>query len=195
MKSRTKPILALMVAGALLFQSCMTIFHGTSQKIPMTSHPLGAKIIVDGEEMGSTPLILNLKRKRSHDIWIEKEGYNPFEIIIKRESKLLESILLNWLSFGAFIGGIIAWELAKILLPREKIEDAQTSLAIYWAGGVGAVIVDSLLGSSYSLGPKELEVTLSKIEDKSQANFILIDEEELQSIKWIRIHSSSKKGT
>jgi len=192
MKSKTKSILALMLASAFLFQNCMTILHGTSQKIPMTSYPLGAKIIVDGKEMGSTPLIINLKKKRNHDIRIEKEGYHSFGIIITRKSRLLESILLNGLSYGAFIGGIIAWELAKIIFPKEKIEDAQTSLAIYLiGGGAGAVVVDSLLGSSYSLSPKELEVTLSKIEDRSKANFILIDEEQLQNIKWIRIRSAS----
>jgi hypothetical protein len=191
MKSKIKPILALMLASVFLFHSCMTILHGTSQKIPMTSYPLGAKIIVDGKEMGSTPLIINLKKKRNHDIRIEKEGYHSFGIIITRKSRLLESILLNWLSYGAFIGGIIAWELAKIIFPKEKIEDAQTSLAIYWIGAVAAVVIDSLLGSSYSLSPKELEVTLSKIEDKSKANFILIDEEQLQNIKWIRVRSAS----
>lgn len=185
-----------MVASTLLFQSCMTILHRPSQKIPVTSNPMGAKIIVDGKEMGSTPLILKLERKRNHDIWIKKEGYSPFGIIIKREGKWLESVLLNWLSFGAIIGGIIAWEAAKILLPREKIEDAQTSLAICWfGGGALGVIADSLLGSNYSLGPKDLEVTLSKIEDNSKTNVILIDEDELLSIKWIRIHASPKMGT
>lgn len=192
MMAKTKPFLTLIVASALLFQSCMTLFHWTSQEIPVTSYPLGAKIIVDGEEMGSTPLNLKLARKREHEIRIEKEGYNPFGIIITRRSRLLESILLNFLSYGAFVGGIIAWQIAKVLLPREKIEDAQTSFAIYWiGGGAGAVIFDALVGSSYSLTPKDLEVTLTRIGDESGANVIFIDEEQLQNIKWIRIRSAS----
>ncbi|UCE23125.1 MAG: PEGA domain-containing protein [Candidatus Aminicenantes bacterium] len=32
--------------------------------MPVTSNPLGAKIIVDGKEMGYTPLGLKLKKKK-----------------------------------------------------------------------------------------------------------------------------------
>ncbi len=50
-KRKTQIILALMVMNVFLFQSCMTIMRGTSKKIPVTSNPSGAKIIVDGKEM------------------------------------------------------------------------------------------------------------------------------------------------
>jgi hypothetical protein len=191
MKTNTKPILALLLTSIIFFQSCMTIIHGTFKELPVTSHPVGAKIIADGEEVGFTPLILELKRKKSHSIRIEKEGYAPFAIIIKRKNRWLESILLNWLSGGAWIGYMLALAIGEVLFPEWNLDDAQTSMAMLWSGAAGAVIVDSFSGANYFFSPKELEVTLSKIEDKSEANFILIDEEQLQNIKWIRIRSAS----
>jgi hypothetical protein len=37
-------------------------------------------------------------------------------------------------------------------------------------------------------------VTLEKIEGKPQPNFILIDEEQFQNIKWIRIKCADSDG-
>lgn len=48
-KSKTKFISVLMVISIFFFQNCATIIRGTSQNIPVTSIPIGAKIIVDGE--------------------------------------------------------------------------------------------------------------------------------------------------
>ncbi len=47
---------------AMVFIHCATIIGGTSQRIPMTSSPSGAKIFVNGQEMGATPTTLKLKR-------------------------------------------------------------------------------------------------------------------------------------
>ena len=80
LKGKTKIFLALLISCVFFFQGCMTIIRGSSQGIPVTSAPMGAKIIVDGEEIGNTPLNLRLKRKRSYVIRIEKQGYNPVEI-------------------------------------------------------------------------------------------------------------------
>ncbi len=44
-----------MAVTIFLLQSCATIVKGTSQKIPVTSAPIGAKVLVDGTEMGTTP--------------------------------------------------------------------------------------------------------------------------------------------
>jgi len=60
----------------------MTIMKGTSQTIPVTSNPIGARIMVDGKEMGSTPLRIKVKRNKSHSIRAEMPGYNPLEIKI-----------------------------------------------------------------------------------------------------------------
>jgi len=91
-KSKARFILAIMVMSVFLLQNCASIIRGTSQKIPVTSNPLGARIIVDGKEMGYTPLNLKLKKKKGCVIRIEKQEYNPLEIRINRKSSPFLSI-------------------------------------------------------------------------------------------------------
>lgn len=114
-KRNVKVFMVLMIASVFLFQSCATILRGTSQKIPVTSNPLGAKIIVDGKEVGSTPMNLKLRRKKIHNIQIEKEGYDSFTVIITRKTSILPSLLGNY-----FIGGIPSAMLFDAVLQDEE---------------------------------------------------------------------------
>jgi hypothetical protein len=99
-KGKTKIIAAMILITVFLLQNCATIIRGTSQNIPVTSNPIGAKITVNGEELGYTPLNLRLKRKKSCVIWVEKQGYNLLEIRILRKTS---SFYLFWaIYFGAF---------------------------------------------------------------------------------------------
>ncbi|NIO48916.1 MAG: PEGA domain-containing protein [Candidatus Aminicenantes bacterium] len=105
-KRKKQIISALIVTSVFLFQSCLTISSGfrTSQKIPVTSNPSGARIIVDGKEVGNAPLELKLEKRKNHTIRIEKQGYNPLEIKITRKIQgLLPSIFINFLTGGGFI--------------------------------------------------------------------------------------------
>jgi len=190
-KRKTQIILALMVMNVFLFQSCMTIMRGTSQKIPVTSNPSGAKIIVDGEEIDYAPLELKLKRKKDHIIRIEKQGYNPLEIRITRKTSAPSvgiSIIGNYFSGaipGAFLGALVAYALkGEEGKSKSKSWGAGCGVLIGW---ICTIITDFKSGANYTLSLKELNVTLKKIEGKPQPNFILIDTEQLQNIKWIRI--------
>lgn len=112
-KRKTQIILALLISSVFLFQNCVTLISGTSQKIPVTSSPSGAKIIVDGEETGHAPMVLKLKRKKkSHIIRVEKPGYNPVEIRITQKTSAelsMLSILGNAVYGGlGFYGGALA---------------------------------------------------------------------------------------
>jgi hypothetical protein len=189
---KTKFIAAMTVATVFLFQSCATIMRGTSQNIPITSNPIGAKVIVDGEEMGSTPLNLRLKRKASHVIQIEKQGYNSFMIRTTSNTSILSTLgnLIPWgYPLGAGLGGFIG------LASTEDDEDCQDAFSRMGAGlfiglflGWGfAVLVDSRSGANQTLFPKDLNVTLTKIKGQPQPELMLIDAETFQNVKWIRI--------
>ena len=183
-KRKTQIILALIVTSVFFFQNCVTIFKGSSQKIPITSNAQGAKIIVDGEEVGYVPAILKLKKKKSHVIRIEKQCYNPLEIRITRKTSPALSILGNifWGYVGMIPGAFMS--LGEIFDGKQgkarKVVIA--GLIIGWGGGI---LVDFLSGANFTLSPKELNVTLTKIEGKP--NIILINAEQFQNIKWIRI--------
>ena len=173
------------------------MISGASQKIPITSNPSGAKIIVDGKEMGYAPLNLKLKRKKSHIIRVEKQGYNPLEIRIKRKTSGPSAVvsLLGNLSFGGLVGIIFALGAIRVFAPHVELE---TEVAIMGVGALfgvgGAFYVDVKSGATFTLSPKELHVTLTKIEGKSQPSLILIDAKKFQNIKWIRIKCTDSGG-
>ena len=107
-------VIAILVMNVFLLQNCATISRGSSQKIPVTSNPIGARIIVNGEEVGNTPLNLKLKRKENHVIRIEKQGYHPLEIRTTRKTSAISiwgSIFINfiWGCAGAIIGAFGGW--------------------------------------------------------------------------------------
>lgn len=189
---KTQIILALLVTSVFFFQNCATLSRGTSQKIPVTSSPSGAKIIVDGEEMGYAPLELKLKRKKkSHIIRVEKQGYNPLEIRITRKTSAGLSVFGNipWVGIGVFFGGIGAYI-------WEEYREWQ-GLALIIGGtilGLGPLLIDFLSGANYALSPTELNVTLTKQEGKPQPKIILIDAKQFQNIKWIRIKCADSDG-
>ncbi|MGB2763827.1 MAG: PEGA domain-containing protein [Candidatus Aminicenantaceae bacterium] len=190
-------ILAILVSSFFLFQNCATItMSGTSQTVPITSNPSGAKIIVNGKERGYAPLNLKLKKYMSNIIRIEKPGYNPLEIRISRKSSLLfksisgnilwgpigsivaHSLVIGWLNLGLDSPGNITsegeWRTRILVL----------GFVVGWASAVG---IDIATGATYSLSPKELNLRLIKIEGKTKPDFILINAEQFKNIKWIRI--------
>jgi hypothetical protein len=62
-----------MVASASI--GCGTIMTGTTAQVTITSDPSGAKVSVDGEPRGETPLEVNLKRGRLHLLELSLDGY------------------------------------------------------------------------------------------------------------------------
>ena len=187
-KIKKQIILALIVSCVFFFQSCQTILTGlrTSQRIPVTSKPLGAKITVDGIEVGYAPLELKLDKRKSHTVRIERPGYNPLEIRIARKIPLLlSSVFLNWLSGGGVILLVPAFFITAAIFPNLSWSDGLWRTWII-AGSLG-LLADFASGAIYTLSPHQLFVTLTKMEGKPQPNFILVDSEQFQNIKWIRI--------
>jgi hypothetical protein len=109
MKELFKGIIILLIG--IVSASCATILSGTKQEIRFNSSPSGAKVIVNGKDMGlTTPCVATLKRKvkpgnynnrnEYHYLFL-KEGYINTEFIDFRRinPKLYYNFLLN----GAFI--------------------------------------------------------------------------------------------
>jgi hypothetical protein len=92
------------VAVGFSASACATIIHGSSQKVDFASTPPEARVLVDGRDLGKTPITLKLARKDNHTVRIELEGYQPFEIRIEKE---LSGWYLGNLVFGGVIGLIV----------------------------------------------------------------------------------------
>jgi len=194
-KRKTQIIVALLVSSIFLIEGCATLSRGTSQKIPITISPGGAKIIVDGEEIGHAPLNLKLKRKKKiHIIRIEKTGYNPLEIrILRKTSKA--PVIGNLL-----LGGSMVSVCTIGFFRSDYSNEVPTTLGVVCLIGGGVLlltapfIVDNISGARQVLSPKELKVTLTKQEGNAQPDLILLDAEQLQSIKWLRIRCARSDG-
>ena len=64
------------LALALLVSACASFEKGVPQQVVIVSFPSEASIYIDGIATGITPLIVDLPRKVSHEIRLEKQGYN-----------------------------------------------------------------------------------------------------------------------
>jgi hypothetical protein len=194
-KKATATVLA--VFGFLSLQNCFQQRRPKlTQDIPVTSNPVGARIIVDGEDAGQAPLILSLKKNGSHKIRIEKEGFNPTELVIKRKLSPLAPLYLLAVPVSAG-AGLLFGELITILVRAARQQHisnktstgAYVGLAIGGALGVAFAVVGMTLPESHSLTPRSLEVTLTKLTGRrsTQVQVIYLDSEQLKDIQWIRI--------
>jgi len=84
----------------ILFYKCATIMHGTSQDIAVSSNPPNAKVTIDGNSVGNTPLTTNLSRKSNHSVKIELEGFLPYETVIIKK-------LSGWVWGNILFGGLV----------------------------------------------------------------------------------------
>jgi len=58
----------LILVVCLHFIGCSTLFKGTTQEVNFNSNPQKARVIVNGVEMGETPVALKLETKKNlHD--------------------------------------------------------------------------------------------------------------------------------
>lgn len=99
-------LLVLLLFSSLTF-SCATIMNGTSQDVGFASYPSGAKVTVDGDSLGVTPLTVGLARRHPHTVMIEAVGYPPFDTIIMRKFSRWTLMLpfhapIDYLSGGIF---------------------------------------------------------------------------------------------
>lgn len=91
-------ILTLLLFPLLI--SCGTIMQGTTQEIGISSNPSNAAVTINGQNMGSTPMILDLKRKNSYMVRFELPGYETYETNLTRRTS-------GWVWGNIVFGGII----------------------------------------------------------------------------------------
>lgn len=94
--SMKKILLSTMLTASVLFGSA-TIFKGTSQAITINSEPEDAKVYVDGQLMGKTPLSVSMKKSlSSHEIRVQKDGYNDVTRIIEKSYDPVAILNIVW---------------------------------------------------------------------------------------------------
>ena len=185
MAIREKAAAAAILATALTAHACGTcwnVIHGrTAQEIPVTSSPVGAKVLVDGKDRGVTPLTLRIAPTRRRVVRIECDGYAPHEIRIVRKTNPWASLWGNLV-----LGSMITFLTVPNALEEDgRAETLATVLAVPAAGIFG--LVDYASGALSTYDPESLEVALTPADGSPKVAVTEIDASDIKSIKWIRI--------
>lgn len=87
---------------AQLTMGCATIVKGTTQAIPVSSEPTGARVSVDGSAHGTTPTTVTLSRKANHMVTIEKKGFQSESVAV---TKSMSAAVAG----NIIAGGLVGW--------------------------------------------------------------------------------------
>jgi hypothetical protein len=68
---------------AMIASGCATILDGSSQPVAFDSSPNGARIFVNGAEVGTTPLSMLMKRSKTTMILAKKDGYEDQQLALQ----------------------------------------------------------------------------------------------------------------
>ena len=111
----------------ILLVGCATIMQGPKQNVGISSIPSGAKVTIDGQIVGYTPLTVELSRKDNHVIRIELEGYSPYEITLTRK-------VSGWVAGNIIFGGIIGLAIDAITGSMYKLTPEQIQAELKKSG-------------------------------------------------------------
>ena len=75
----------VLCAVSLMVTGCSTIMEGTHRDVAITTDPGSARVTIDGEPKGTTPLVASLWRGGAHVVKFERDGYQPIERSITRD--------------------------------------------------------------------------------------------------------------
>lgn len=81
---------------ALTMAACATLFTGTKDTITFESNPSGATLLIDGLEVGETPLTVPVKRSISDKtVILRMDGYRDRAFTLSKEFNLISILNLS----------------------------------------------------------------------------------------------------
>ncbi len=110
-------------AMAVMITACATVMQGKRQDFSIASTPPGARVMVDGGEVGTTPFVAALRRKDKHLIRVELEGYQPFELSVARKTS-------GWVWGNLLLGGIPGLAIDAITGSMYKLKPEQVQATL-----------------------------------------------------------------
>lgn len=79
---RKNLFLIFLIVPLVIFQGCATLFGPKLHPLSTSSDPVGADVYINGFNMGTTPIQLNLSADKSYTIEFKKEGYRSVTRIV-----------------------------------------------------------------------------------------------------------------
>ena len=140
--------------SCLLFQAgCATVFQGGKQTIEVTSNPSKAKVFVNDKQMSITPGNITVARRSPITIRLEREGFEPAVIEMKRGLNAWLLANVPWVSLWATAGYAL----------QHKVSEALLGVAIY---GIPVIGLDFLTGAAFKHRPSKIEAKLSGLGER-----------------------------
>lgn len=102
---------------------CSTIINGTTQSVSVSSDPSGARVEVDGNMRGLTPISVDLKRKNNHLITISLEGYQTEQITVNK-------VISGAVAGNILAGGFVGWGVDAISGAQYKLKPDTISVVL-----------------------------------------------------------------
>lgn len=88
---------AVFAICSLFLSGCASFERGAPQDVTILSFPSEASVYINGDPAGITPMQVALPRKMTHEIRLEKQGYNP---AVKYFSPVPNEKAENFVRFG-----------------------------------------------------------------------------------------------
>ncbi len=142
------------LCAAVVSIGCASAVHGTRQRVSVVTDPAGA-VARFGFESITTPGELQLPRKpKTVTVTIEKEGYEPVEVVLRR--KVSGAVWLNLLAIpvGVAVGSQLSDDDEMLDEVDKGAKGALLLTPIAFAG-------DFILGGAYRRDRNAIEITLS----------------------------------
>lgn len=129
MKSRF--LLPALLAGCALSltSGCAVFSKGTKQTVVVHSNPEGATTVINGIEVGQTPLKVTMKRSGAYTIEMKKPGFENTAAVVLPVANEYEKRFLRWgidYELGAMTDltpGDISLDLRPALPAAQSVED------------------------------------------------------------------------
>lgn len=137
-QSWPRPVQASFLGLAMLMTTgCATLAHGRHQDMVIQSDPPGALLHVNGTPSGVTPATVQLRRSRPAVLRLEREGFQPVEVRIRRKPS-------RWLWEGAICFNPLAGQGL----------DSASQWPVFIVGCLAELVgVDLLLGGAFVFSP------------------------------------------
>lgn len=90
-------VFSLIGLSSLLLSGCASFERGVPQNVIILSFPTEASVYVNGDAVGITPMEMSLPRKVTHEIRLEKNGFNS---AVKYFAPVPNDQAQNFIRFG-----------------------------------------------------------------------------------------------
>ena len=150
---RIAPAIAVLaVAG------CATLENGTTQRIPVTSDPPGAGVLLDGRPAGVTPTSITVSRRnREPEIEVVMDGFTPARQRLERRE--------DWMTifWSAFLGSGLIPIVGRLTVPNEDAQAGFWHTIGVFALGVLPGAIDFGSGGAFRFRPDRVDADLSPL--------------------------------